>query len=80
MKKKDGRLRLCIDYRELNNVPIKNKYPLSRTNGFFDQLKGAMIFSKMDLRPDYHQLRIAESNILILRLRLGCVMVTISSQ
>ena len=49
VKKKDGILRLCIDYRQLNKLTIKNKYPLPRINDLFDQLKGASIFSKIDL-------------------------------
>ena len=63
VKKKDGTLRMCIDYRELNKVMIKNKYPLPRINDWFDQLKGAEVFSKIDLRSGYHQLRIKESDI-----------------
>jgi hypothetical protein len=58
MKKKDGTLRLCINFRQLNNVTIKNKYPLPRIDGLFDQLKDAKIFSKIDLRARYHQVRI----------------------
>ena len=56
-------MRLCIDYRALNEVTIKNKYPLPRINDFFDQLKGAKYFSKIDLRSWYFQLKIRESDI-----------------
>ena len=50
MEKKDGTLRMCVDYRSLNEVTIKNKYPLPMINGLFDQLEGATVFSKIDLR------------------------------
>jgi hypothetical protein len=63
VKKKDGTLRLCIDYRELNKMTIKNKYPLPRINDMFDQVGGAKIFSKLDLRSDYHQVRIKDKDI-----------------
>ena len=63
VKKKDGSLRLCIDYRELNRVTIKNKYPLPRIDDLFDQLRGAMVFSKIDRQSRYHQLRIKSQDI-----------------
>ena len=63
VKKKDGTLRLCIDYRELNKVTIKNKYPLPRIDDLFDQLQGASVFSKIDLRSGYHQLKIKKEDI-----------------
>ncbi|TYK05031.1 reverse transcriptase [Cucumis melo var. makuwa] len=63
MKKKDGILRLCIDYRQLNKVTIRNKYPLPRIDDLFDQLKGAAVFSKIDLRLGYYQLKVRESDI-----------------
>jgi hypothetical protein len=63
VEKKDGTKRMCIDYRSLNEVTIKNMYPLPRIEDLFDQLRGASVFSKIDLRPGYHQLRIRPSNI-----------------
>jgi hypothetical protein len=54
VKKKDGILRLCIDYRQLNKMTIKNKYPLPRIDDLFDQLKEVCVFLKTDLRSGYH--------------------------
>jgi hypothetical protein len=61
--KKDGTQRMCVDYRSLNEVTIKNKYPLPRIDDLFDQLKGACVFSKIDLRSGYHQLKIRDTDI-----------------
>ena len=63
VKKKDGTLGLCIDYRELNKVTVKNKYPLSRIHDLFDQLQGAQYFSKIDLRSGYHRFLIKEADV-----------------
>ncbi|KAL0551938.1 hypothetical protein IC582_011031 [Cucumis melo] len=63
VKKKDGSMRLCIDYRELNKVTVKNRYPLPRIDDLFDQLQGATVFSKIDLRSGYHQLRIKDADV-----------------
>jgi hypothetical protein len=63
VEKKDGTQRMCVDYRSLNEVTIKNKYPLPRIEGLFDHMKGASVFSKIDLRSGYHQLKTWESDI-----------------
>jgi hypothetical protein len=63
VEKKDGTQRMCVDYRASNEVTIKNKHPLPRIEDLFDQLKGARVFSKIDLRLGYHQLRIRPSDI-----------------
>ena len=60
VEKRDGSLRMVVDYRALNEVMIKSKYPLRMINNLFDQLKGAKVFSKIDLRSGYHQLKIRE--------------------
>nr|GEZ42559.1 putative reverse transcriptase domain-containing protein [Tanacetum cinerariifolium] len=63
VKKKDGSFCMCIDYRELNMLTIKNRYPLLRINDLFDQLQGSRYLSKIDLRSGYHQLRVHEEDI-----------------
>ena len=63
VKKKDDSLRMCVDYRPLNEVTIKNKYPLPRIDILFDQLSGARYFSKIDLRLGYHQIKIRKEDI-----------------
>ncbi|GJW63508.1 putative reverse transcriptase domain-containing protein [Tanacetum coccineum] len=63
VKKKDGSFWMCIDYRELNNLTVKNRYPLPRHDDLFDQLQGSSIYSKIDLRSGYHQLRVREQDI-----------------
>nr|GEZ08465.1 putative reverse transcriptase domain-containing protein [Tanacetum cinerariifolium] len=69
VKKKDGSFRMCIDYRELNKLTVKNHYSLPRINDLFDQLQGSSIYSKIDLRTGYHQLRIREEDIPITAFR-----------
>jgi len=63
VKKKDGSMRLCVDYRQLNKVTIKSRYPLPRIGDLMDQLVGAEVFSKIDLRSGYHQLRVKAEDI-----------------
>ena len=63
VKKKDGTLRLCVDYRQLNKMIKKNKYPLPRIDDLFDQLRSASVFSKIGLRSGYHQLRIKDADV-----------------
>ena len=62
-KKKGKTLRLCIDYKQLNGVMIKNRYPLPRNDDWFDQLRGARVYSKIDFRAGYNQLRVRETDI-----------------
>ena len=62
-KKKGKTLRLCIDYRQLNRVTIKNRYPLPRIDDLFDQLRGARVYSKINLRTGYHLLRVRDTDI-----------------
>ena len=63
VKKKNGTLRMCIDYRQLNKVTINNKYPLPRIDDLFDELQGSSFFFKIDLRSGYHQLRVSDRNV-----------------
>jgi hypothetical protein len=63
VEKKDGTQRMCVDYRSLNEITIKNKYPLPRIEDLLDQMKGASVFLNIDSRSGYHQLKIRESDI-----------------
>ena len=63
VKKKDGTMRLCVDYRQLNKITIKNKYPLPRIDDLMDQLRGAVVYSKIDLKSGYHQIRVKAEDI-----------------
>jgi hypothetical protein len=63
VQKKDGSQRMCVDYRSLNDVTVKNKYLLPRIEDLFDQMRGARVFSKIDLRSGYHQMKIRQSDI-----------------
>nr|GEZ23220.1 putative reverse transcriptase domain-containing protein [Tanacetum cinerariifolium] len=73
VKKKDGSFRMCIDYHELNKLTVKNRYPLLRIDYLFDQLQGSSVYSKIDLRSGYHQLRIKEEDITIIAFRTRSV-------
>ena len=64
MKKKDDTLQMCIDYWKINEVTVKNSYPLSRIEDLFDQLKGVGVFSKIDLRSGYYQLRVKDVDVI----------------
>ena len=71
VKKNDGSMRLCIDYRELIKVTIRNQYPLPRIDDLFDQLQGAKVFFKIDLRSGYHQLRVHDEDVSKTTFRYG---------
>jgi hypothetical protein len=81
VQKKDGSQGMCVDYRTLNDVTVKNKYPLPRIEDLFDQMRGARVFSKIELRPGYHQMKIRPSDIpkTILSTRYGLYEFTVMS-
>nr|GFA15477.1 putative reverse transcriptase domain-containing protein [Tanacetum cinerariifolium] len=72
VKKKNGFFQMCIDYHELNKLTVKNRYPLPRIDDLFDQLQGSRVYSKIDLRYGYHQLRVREEDILKTTFRTRC--------
>ena len=76
VKKEDGSMQLCIDYRELNRIIVRKKYPLPRIDDLFDQLQGAQVFSKIDLRSSYHQLKIEPGDVpkIAFQTRYGYIM------
>jgi hypothetical protein len=81
VQKKDGSQRMCVDYRSLNDVTIKNKYPLPRIEDLFDQMRGVRVFSKIDLRSRYHQMKIRPSDIskMVFSTRYGLYEFTVMS-
>ncbi|GKC24271.1 putative reverse transcriptase domain-containing protein, partial [Tanacetum coccineum] len=69
VQKKDESFRMCIDYQDLNKLTVKNRYPLPRIDDLFDQLQGSNVYSKINLRSGYHQLRVREEDILKMAFR-----------